>query len=507
MANKYRSASIYSLLIAVLVSWGVAYISAGIGISNSSNLLARQTSPSTASSSQFATYFGGSNIDDCDDIAVDVAGSIYLACHSISQDFPGFKGRKDSDDMDAFISKLDPRTGKLIYTTRLGGSAYDGAFTIEVTNDGSVFVAGLTDSPNFPTTDDAIQRKHGGEMDVFLAKLNPSGRVEYSTYLGGGGSDFCGRLVVDSKGMISLAGFTSSEDFPGVRRLDLRKGRGKEDGFIVLWNLRQRDSLRLVLLGGSGPDKVWGIAFNASGDLYVSGHTQSADFPVKSALQDRLNGKSDAFLAKLRISDLNLIFSTFFGGSGEDEARDIAVDRAGDSYLAGSTDSADFPVTAKAFQHQCAGGKDAFVTKFDPAGTRLLYSTYIGGEKEDYAGANGKILDVDAEGNAWIVGLTQSLNFPISGGLQGIYGGGIFDGFAVALDPTGSRLKFSSYYGGDARDNFEGVALAADGSVWATGLTASRNLAAPNAIHKNHNGGEFDSMVVKIYTSKSNPKK
>jgi len=132
-------------------------------------------------SSQFATYLGGRGTDDCDDITVDATGFIYLACHSTSKDFPGFKGQKISDDMDAYVTKLDPRNGKLIYTSRLSGSNYDGAFTIEVTDDGSVFVGGITSSDDFPTTSDAIQRKFGGKMDAFLAKLKPDGQLEYAT--------------------------------------------------------------------------------------------------------------------------------------------------------------------------------------------------------------------------------------------------------------------------------------------------------------------------------------
>ena len=177
----------------------------------------------TTSSTQFATYLGGSDADDCDDIAVDAAGFIYLACHCTSKDFPGFTGKKVSDDMDAFVTKFDPRSGKFIYTTSLSGSKYDGAFTIEVMKDGSVYVGGITESDDFPTTSDALQSKHGGKRDVFLAKLKRDGQLEFSTYLGGSGDDVPTGLVVDNNQRISLAGNTMSEDFPGTRRYDLRE--------------------------------------------------------------------------------------------------------------------------------------------------------------------------------------------------------------------------------------------------------------------------------------------
>ena len=496
MVNQHRSANFYLHLITRLILLCVLF--ASISDEISSPLFATQTSSNFDKSAQFTTYLGGTSVDDCDGIAVDALGSLYLACHSNSKDFPGLKGRKDSDDIDAFVAKLDPRTGKLVYTTRLGGSGYDAAIAVEVGNDGSVLVAGYTTSSDFHTTDDAIQRTFGGAGDIFLAKLNSEGLIEYSTYLGGNDQDVCRRMVVDTNERIYLAGITLSENFPGVRSLDLRKNAAKGDAFIASFGLKEKGSLRLALLGGGGLDEIRGIALDASGNIYASGVTHSIEFPVKSSTQDKLNGVSDAFLAKLRITDLSLVYSKLVGGSGEEVGTGLAVDRTGNPYLTGSTTSSDFPVSDRAFQRQYAGGKDAFVAKLNAAGTGFLYSTYIGGTGEDAAGFSGS-LEVDSEGNAWVIGLTKSLNFPIIPGIQTAYGGGEWDSFAIALDPSGSRLKFSSYYGGDALDVMEGITLALDGSVWTTGLTASRNILAVNALQKNYNGGQFDAWIIKIY--------
>jgi len=454
-------------------------------------------------SSQFATYLGGREIDDCDDIAVDDSGFIYLACHSTSKDFPGFKGQKVSNDMDAYVTKLDPRTGKLVYTSRLSGSNYDGAFTIEVMKDGSVFVGGITDSNDFPTTSDAIQRKYGGKKDGFLAKLKPDGQLEYSTYLGGAGDDFPAGLVVDRNQRVYMVGQSQSLGFPGLGQIDSTKKGDIVDGFISSWRIGESAGLRTILLGGSNRDIIWGLAVdNSNNYLYVAGHTLSADFPVKSALQAKLNGESDAFLAKLRISDLQVIYSTFFGGSGGDMGQGVALDRAGNPYLAGSTASEDFPVTPRAFQQKFAGKQDAFITKFDPAAGKPLYSTYLGGTEDDTVGFNGKIFDLDSKGNAWIVGWTASKDFPKIAGSPSVYGGGDLDGFAAALDPSESKLVFSRYFGGDQRDLLEGLAIGVDGSVWVTGLTASRNLPIANAIQKVNNSADievpFDSMIFRI---------
>jgi Beta-propeller repeat len=465
-----------------------------------------QTPSDITSSSQFVTYLGGSGADDCDDIAVDAAGSIYMACHSTSKDFPGFKGRKESDDMDAYVSKLDPQTGRLIYTTRLSGSKYDGAFTIEVTKDGSVYVGGITESDDFPATSDAIQRKNGGKKDAFLAKIKPDGQLEYATYLGGAGDEVPGGLVVDGNQRIFFAVNTGSEDFPGPRQNDLREKGGSGDGFIVLWKLGESASPRTLLLGGSGSDRINGMVVDNSGNLYVSGATQSVDFPVKSAFQEKLKGPVDAFLVKLRISDLQIIYSTLLGGSGGDASLGVAVDRAGNPYIAGSTGSEDFPVSPNAFQRKLAGKTDLFIIKFDQAARKLQYSTYLGGTGDDTPtlAVDGTFLDVDAKGNAWVVGFTDSRDFPIKANSPVVYGGGDVDGFATALNSSGSKLEFSRYYGGDKRDMLEGVAIGLDGSVWATGLTASRNLPTANSLQHTNNSANiqwpFDAMIVKIRT-------
>jgi hypothetical protein len=499
MTNKYYNVNFYLLLIAALIFGGASYVSIADEIASPSPLFAKQTSSSIALSPQFATYLGGSNVDDCDGIAVDAAGYVYLACHSNSKDFPGLNGKKESNDIDAYVSKLDPRTGKLVYTTRLGGNAFDVAIAVEPAKDGSVIVAGITSSSDFHTTDDALQRKFGGVTDGFLAKLNPDGAVVYSTYLGGKDNDVVRAMAVDGQERIYLAGITLSENFPGDRKLDLRNNDEKGDAFIVTLRLHEKGDLKLALLGGSSLDEIRGIALDRAGHVYASGVTHSVEFPVKSIEQDKLKGNSDAFLVKLRTADFSLVYSILVGGSDEETGSGLAVDRAGNAYLTGSTRSADFPVTDKAFQPKYAGRQDAYVVKLNANGNRLLYSTYIGGTGEDSAGMNGTVLALDAKGNTWVAGLTKSQDFPIRAGMQTAYGGGEMDSFVFALDPSGARLKFSSYYGGNALDNIEGIALAADGSVWGSGLTSSRNIPTVNALQNNYGGGQFDALIVKLY--------
>jgi len=462
----------------------------------------KQISSAKAMPSRFLSYFGGSDTDDCDDIAVDAAGHIYLACHSTSNDFPGSQKRdnsQDADQMDAYVSKIDPAAGKVLYTIRLGGSKWDGAIRIEVDQYNNAYVTGFTESSDFPTTSNALRREYiGGKSDAFLVKLKADGEIEYSTFFGGSDADQGNSLALDKAGNVYLAGTTWSNDLPGIEKGSSNKNSGRGDGFVAVWNLDQPSTLRAKYIGGKEVEKVTGIALDDSGNLFISGFTQSVDFPLYAALQKKLNGKQDAFLIKLRRADLSYRFSTLIGGAGEDQAWGVAVDRAGRPYLAGGSDSSDFPTTMNALQRRYKGGTDAFVTKFNTTGTRLLYSTYLGGAGYDSCGYDGGDIAIDRDGNAWVVGMTHSSDFPIAGAIQVAYGGGNGDGFVSVINPSGSLLLLSSYIGGNDRDILEGTAPAPGGGAWATGLTGSRNLQTIGSLQKAHNGGLFDAMFIKI---------
>jgi hypothetical protein len=474
----------------------------GTAITGQSPLSDQQNSSAEAVPFSFLSCFGGSDIDDCDDITVDAAGYIYLACHSTSSDFPSSKKRdnsQDADPMDAYVSKIEPVAGKVIYTVSLGGSKWDGALRIEVDQHGNAYVVGFTESPDFPTTSNAFRRVYiGGKSDAFLVKIKADGEIEYSTFFGGSDADQGNGLALDNAGNVYIAGTTWSNDLPGIETGSSNRNSGSGDGFVAVLNLDRPPTLRAKYIGGKEVEKVTGIALDYSGNLFVSGFTQSADFPLRAALQKKLNGKQDAFLTKLSGADFSYRFSTFIGGSGEDQAWGVAVDRDGRPYLAGGSDSADFPTTAKAIQRRYKGETDAFVTKINATGTRLLYSTYLGGAGYDSCGYDGGDIAIDSDGNAWVVGMTHSSNFPTAGSMQTAYGGGEGDGFVSVINPGGSSLLLSTYVGGADRDILEGAVLEPGGGAWATGLTGSRNLQAIGSLQKAHNGGLFDIMLIKI---------
>ena len=329
-------------------------------------------------------YLGGSGTDDCDGIALDRAGDIYLGCHSNSPDFPHLPAKApptSNASMDAVVVKIDARTGRIVWATRTGGSDWDAAGDLEVAKDGSVYVLGQTQSADFPTTPDAVQRKFGGpRRDAVVLKLDATGKIVYSTFIGGSKNDEATTMAVADDGTVYVGGTTWSDDFPGVRA---RFGAGgAPDGFIARLRPGDPASLQTVVLGGKGRDPVGGLALDRSGNLFAAGATSSVDFPVKKAIQPHLGGELNAYLVKLRVSDWSLLFSTYLGGSKLDFAMAVAVDSVGSPIIYGTAGSANFVTTPGAYQRQRRGKYDAFVTKLDRDGGRIIWSTYYGGSTE-----------------------------------------------------------------------------------------------------------------------------
>lgn len=441
----------------------------------------------------YSTFLGGSSLDDCDAVAVDASGNIYLGCHIWSTDFPATDSVRSArrGDVQALVVKLDPTGSKLLYTTYLGGRNWDGVFGILVDSTGNAYLRGSTASPDFPTTDGAFQTAYGGgEIDCFIAKLDPTGDVEFSTYLGGSGEDDCGGFDLDIDGNIYVTGTTSSADFPTVNAEQGAPG-GAEDGFVVKLNASGSSLLYSTYLGGSGADEGIGIAVDRAGRATVSGVTRSADFPTKRPFQAALAGEADAFVAKFE-SDGELVYSTYIGGSGEEQYTAIALDRLGDIYLAGVTSSPDLP-TVNAVQPELRGSSDLFAMKLDSAGTRLIYSTYLGGSSHE----DGAEIVVDDSGSAFVLGSTSSADFPLVRPLQSAFGGGWIDVVLAKLHPTGSRLDYSTYLGGSRAEAGEGIALGPDGGVHLVGWTHSIDFPTASPLQA-ANGGDWDVYVVKI---------
>ncbi|MBI4637936.1 MAG: SBBP repeat-containing protein [Candidatus Rokubacteria bacterium] len=247
-------------------------------------------------------------------------------------------------------------------------------------------------------------------------------------------------------------------------------------------------------LGGSAGDEGFGIAVDASGNAYVAGQTSSTNFPTASALQPVLGGFSDAFVTKLDPSGATLVYSTYLGGSAVElngGTAGIAVDASGNAYVTGDTSSTDFP-TASALQPASGGSTDAFVTKLNPTGAALVYSTYLGGSSND----RGLGIAVDASGNAHVTGITLSTDFPTASALQPAFGG-IIDAFVTKLDPTGATLVYSTYLGGSNNDQGHSIAVDASGNAYVTGFTLSTDFPTVSALQPAF-GGLDDAFIARI---------
>ena len=263
-----------------------------------------------------------------------------------------------------------------------------------------------------------------------MTKLNATGTaLVYSTYLGGTSVENGNGIAVDAAGNAYVTGTTLSTDFPTTPGAYQTASGGGEDAFVTKLNATGTALVYSTYLGGSGSDDGLGIAVDAAGNAYATGQTASTNFPTTTgAYQTTFGGVEDAFVAKLNATGTALVYSTYLGGTGFDIGIGIAVDTAGSAYVTGVTESTDFPTTPGAFQTIYGGGEDAFVTKLNPTGTALVYSTYLGGSGLD--GGNG--IAVDAAGNAYVTGATGSPDFPTTpGAFQTTYGGGIYDAFVT----------------------------------------------------------------------------
>jgi len=453
----------------------------------------------------YSTYLGGSGDDEGTSIAVDAAGNAYVTGTTDSINFPTVAGSFDTSfgggALDVFVTKLNPTGSGLVYSTYLGGSGSEDTRTggqIAVDAAGSAYVAGATDSPDFPTTSGAFQSTLAGPADAFVTKLDPSGSaLLYSTYLGGSSGDGAFGIVVDAAGSAYVAGATTSSNFPTTSGAFQTTRVNFQEGFVTKLNPAGTGLVYSTYLRGT--NGILGLAIDAVGSAYVTGITPLTNLPTTlGAFQpSHGGGGNDAFVVKLNPAGSGLGYATYLGGSGSDGADGIAVDAAGNAYVSGGTLSSNFPTTSGAFQTALAGGVDAFVTKLNPLGTGLIFSTYLGGSANDQANA----VALDPMGNAYVAGGTSSTDFPTTVGAFQTSNAGSTDAFITKLNPFGTGLVYSTYLGGSGADQGSGIALDTlpNPNAYVTGNTNSVDFPTTiGAFDTTYNGGRFDAFVAKI---------
>jgi hypothetical protein len=458
--------------------------------------------------------------------AIDAAGNTYIAGMTAATSFPGVGNGSiqpafGGGTYDAFVTKINAAGTAIVYSTFLGGSGSDGAFHIAVDPQGNAYLVGSTTSPSFPgVSGSSIQPVNAGGSgggDAFVTKINATGTgIAYSTFLGGGGTDVAFGIAVDATGNAYITGQTGSTTFPGVNGSSIQPALGGSvDGFVTKINPAGTAIVYSTFLGGEKAEQGNSIEVDSAGNAYVTGLTTSATFTGVDghSIQPVPGENTNAFVTKINPSGTAIVYSTFLGGTGScvpanpigTEASSIAVDRVGSAYVIGYTDSITFPgVSGSSIQPANACGRlDAFVTKINAMGTAIVYSTFLGGSGADL----GHSIAVDAAGNAYITGLTNSVTFPgvdgsslqATNGSTNVYCG---NAFVTKINPAGTATVYSTFLGGSTCDLGKGIAVDDAGTAYLVGGTGSTNFPGASASSIQpafiSTAGLYDAFVVKI---------
>jgi hypothetical protein len=473
----------------------------------------------------FSSYLGGEEWDEATNVVTDTRGNTYVTGFTLSEDFPvrGAAARDHDAIVDAFVTKIDTDSSRILWSTQLGGVDMDTANAITVDGDGNVYVAGRTGSPDFPVVN-AIQSKLKGRSctgepchDAFVAKLGPRGRLVWSTYFGGTENEEPFGIEVGSDGSIYIAGLTDSDDLP-VRRPFQRTFQSDcpqelpcwYDAFVTKFAPNGNRLVYSTYLGGSGTDLARDLALDAAGNVYVVGSTGSPDFPTVRAFQTTTRGEHcgpppgepcrQAFVTKLSASGSSAVYSTYLGGKDHDDGFGVALDGRRRAHITGSTASTDFPtrnpLQSRLDNAACTSVQpeelcdDGFVTKLSRSGQELLYSTYLGGRAED----QGLTIDVTNKGLAVVGGRTDSTDFPTTANAAQPTLGGYIDGFAAKLRRGGTAM-WSTFIGGEDADRTTGITADATGAAHLVGRTLSKDFPTARPFQSSLIDDDYDAFV------------
>jgi len=370
----------------------------------------------SGSSLVYSTLMGGSGYDQGASITVDLLGNAYITGNTYSTNFPttteAFQ-TTSGGETDGFVTKLSP-SGAIVYSTFIGGNDEDYCWSIKLDASRNAYITGHTASSNFPIIAGAYKTTLPGQISVFVAKLNPAGSgLVYSTYIGGTFQDFGKAIAVDASGNAFITGSTISSDFPVTYGAYQTTMTGGENPFVTKLNAAGTALSFSTFIGNSFIAQGTSIAVNSAGNAFITGFSDSPGFPTTTgAYKTTSGGAWDVFVSEFNIYGSALVYSTFLGGSENDVANSIAVDINGNAYIAGYTNSADFPSTPDSYQPAIGGNSDAFISELNSTGSGIKYSTFVGkGNKED-----GNALAIDVTGNIYLTGYSASSDFPVTQG-------------------------------------------------------------------------------------------
>ncbi|MHA2161297.1 MAG: SBBP repeat-containing protein [Candidatus Thorarchaeota archaeon] len=491
MVRIRKTAVAYSCIF-VLLLFGIMW-SPVVTSMNSSNYLGKnETNYLPASSSDFSTYFGGTDYDDATRVAFDEEGNTLLIGNTQSTDFPVTENAIQSSygggDWDAIVAKF-AENGSLVFSTYLGGFGYEHVTTITTDPHGNIVVAGVTFSSTFPTTNDAYQNSYGGSGDGFLMKMNPNGELLYSTFFGGDGEDWIYGMEFDESGNYMFSGFTSSSGMATPEAFQTSRN-GSHDAFVSKLNSAGDTLLLFSCIGGTDSDRAWFMTIDSSYNYILSGMTQSDDYPTTNgAYQETYGTNNDAMLTKILENGSNLVFSSYLGGGNEEAGIGLDVDSSDNILLTGYTESSNFPVN-NALESSFRGGTaDIFVSKFSLVGENM-FASFFGGNRTDRAwGAK-----FDPDDNIVFIGRTVSFDYPVVDAPQSVKNND-YDGCATVLSSDGQTIMLSTFIGGSREDIVEDVAIDTDGSIVVSGRTMSDNFPITGGAYQGNIAGTADLFV------------
>ena len=445
----------------------------------------------------FSTYFGGSGEDLIHVSALDSNDNIIIAGVTSSDNYPTINAYQENNNGggDSFVTKISSDGQEIIFSTFLGGSEMDIISSVTLDNDGNIVVIGFTYSSNFPTLN-PIQTEMNGSIDLFITKFNPNGDLLYSSYFGGSGLDTGRDCTFDSNNNYIITGHTTSSDFPVTYDAFQKTfGGGTDDAFVMQLSEDGQSLFYSTFLGDDGKDGCTQIIIDNQDCVAVCGVTNSTEFnTTMDAYQISFNGGiNDCFITYFNLTNKQVIYSTLFGGSENEMPWGITFDSNLNLILTGYTNSSDFPTSINAIQTNHGGNDDIFVLKLNNEDKSLNFSTYLGGSNNDY----GKELIADEYGNVYIVGNSESLNYPVSLNALQSTKNGYIDIIVSILDANGQNLIYSTFIGSQSYDNGNGISLDQEYNLIITGSSDSTNFHLEKPF-QDYNAGFYDNIICKF---------
>lgn len=452
----------------------------------------------------WSTFLGSTADESGHAIAVDGLGNIYVAGNTYSTTFPTTAGALDTThngNADGFVAKINAGGASLAWSTLLGGASLDLPQALAVDASRNVTISGSTSSSGFPTTAGSFDTTFGGVSDVFVARIVSSGSsLIWSGFLGGVAAEYSNALALDPSGAAIVSGYSASDDFPATPGAfdTTHNGSTTWDVFVAKVAPAGTSLQWATFLGGTAQESAGGLLVDGAGIIYVTGYTNSSDFPTTAGAHDTTyNAGNETFVSSLSSNGSTLLWSTFLGAELDEIGDSLALDAAGNVFVTGYTYSTQFPTTAGAYDRSKSGGYDAFVTKLSTGGGGLSWSTYLGGMSSDDAGT---AIAVDSAGNAYLTGTTTSENFPTTAGAFDATQNGNVDVFVSKV--SGPTLAWSTYLGGSGFDGSLAVALDGSGNLYAAGRTRSSNFpVTPGVYDSSVLDTEMDCFIAKLASS------